>query len=456
MKRYIFRLFNLKHGQEDKEKTLENVKANISFSGANLWILACAIMVASVGLNVNSTAVVIGAMLISPLMGPIVASGFALGIYDFPLLRSALKNLLIATVVGLVVSTLYFYLSPFKEVQSELLARTAPNIYDILIAFFGGLVGVIAVTRVEKGNPIPGVAIATALMPPLCTAGYGLATGNYRFFLGAMFLYLINCVFICIATYLIVKLLKYPAKEIVDNKYQKRVQYGLTGLIVVMLVPSLLFAVSLFKQQQFDEAINNFIDENFAKKGYTIVFKRTNYKSNPKSVELAFLSKQFSQKELADLNTALNSSGLNNTELIIRQNENLSNLKNDILNEITKKEAVLTEKDKRIKSLETELQNNVIDTKPIFAECKILFPTIESLSISKQTRYSADETSVEEVSLIYGAKKELSEEDKAKLGEWISNKLGIKNLQIFWLKIADPKEKPKDKPKEPKEVLPAN
>lgn len=440
MKRYIFRLFNLRQGEEDKEKTLENVKSNISFSGANLWILACAIMVASVGLNVNSTAVVIGAMLISPLMGPIVASGFALGIYDFPLLRAALKNLLIATVVGLVVSTLYFYLSPFKAVQSELLARTAPNIYDILIAFFGGLVGVIAVTRVEKGNPIPGVAIATALMPPLCTAGYGLATGNYRFFLGAMFLYSINCVFICIATYMIVKLLKYPAKEIVDNRYQKRVQYGLTALIVVMLVPSLLFAVSLFKQQQFDEAINNFIDENFAKKGYTIIFKKTNYNNSPKSVELAFLSKQFSPNELAQLNDELKSSGLENTQLLIRQNENLNNLKSDILNEITKSETVLTEKDKRIKALETELQKSVIDSKPIFAECKILFPKVESLSISKQTRYSADDTSQEEFTLIYGAKKELSEEDKAKLSEWVSNKLAIQKLQIFWLKIEEPKE----------------
>jgi uncharacterized hydrophobic protein (TIGR00271 family) len=444
MKRYIFRLFNLRYGEEAKEKTLENVRSNISFSGANLWILACAIMVASVGLNVNSTAVVIGAMLISPLMGPIVASGFALGIYDFPLLRSASKNLLIATVVGLIVSTLYFYLSPFKAVQSELLARTAPNIYDILIAFFGGLVGVIAVTRVEKGNPIPGVAIATALMPPLCTAGYGLATGNYRFFLGAMFLYSINCVFICIATYLIVKLLKYPTKEIVDNKYQKLVRYGLTALIVVMLVPSLLFALSLFKQQQFDEAINNFIDENFANKGYTIIFKKTNYNSSPKSVELAFLSKQFSQKEIAGLNATLKSGGLDNTELVIRQNENLNNLKSDILNEITKSESVLTEKDKRIKALETELQNSVIDTKPIFAECKILFPTIESLSISKQTRYLSDETSIEEISLIYGAKKELSEEDKTKLSEWISKKLEIQGLKIFWLKIAEPKPEAKE------------
>ena len=188
MIRKLYNIFNLHEGEANKEETLENIKQNISFSGPNLWILACAILIASVGLNMNSTAVVIGAMLISPLMGPIVASGFALGVFDFKLLKRALKNLFIATIVSLAVSTVYFYLSPFKTAQSELLSRTSPNIYDVLIAFFGGLAGVIAVTRKEKGNPIPGVAIATALMPPLCTAGYGLASGEFRYFFGALFL----------------------------------------------------------------------------------------------------------------------------------------------------------------------------------------------------------------------------------------------------------------------------
>ena len=187
--------FNLHIGEEEPKKVLENVIANISFRGASLWILACAILIASVGLNVNSTAVIIGAMLISPLMGPIVGAGFALATYDFVLLKKSGKNLLIATVVSLSVSAIYFYISPFKEVQSELLARTSPNIYDVLIAFFGGIVGAISITRVEKGNPIPGVAIATALMPPLCTAGFGLATFNFTFFAGAFYLYIINCFF---------------------------------------------------------------------------------------------------------------------------------------------------------------------------------------------------------------------------------------------------------------------
>jgi uncharacterized hydrophobic protein (TIGR00271 family) len=214
----IFAYINLNKGEEDKKLVLDNVTSNISFRGSNLWILACAIVVASIGLNVNSTAVIIGAMLISPLMGPIIGAGFGLGIYDFNLLKRSLNNLLIATLVGLFVSTLYFYISPFKEAQSELLSRTSPNIYDILIAFFGGLVGAIAITRVEKGNPIPGVAIATALMPPLCTAGYGIALGSMKFFLGAMYLYSINSVFICISTFFIVKYLKYPVKKQLNDK----------------------------------------------------------------------------------------------------------------------------------------------------------------------------------------------------------------------------------------------
>ncbi|TAF66121.1 MAG: TIGR00341 family protein, partial [Flavobacterium sp.] len=246
------KFLDLHTGEENKQKVLENVKANISFRGASVWILACAIVVASVGLNVNSTAVIIGAMLISPLMGPIVGAGFSLGIYDFELLKKAAKNLVIATLVSLLVSTIYFILSPFKETQSELLARTSPNIYDILIAFFGGLVGVIAITRVEKGNPIPGVAIATALMPPLCTAGYGLAIGNWKYFFGALFLYTINCVFICISTFVIVKYLKYPEANHINPKYRKQIKYTITIITVLLIMPSVYFAYLLAQEKKYN------------------------------------------------------------------------------------------------------------------------------------------------------------------------------------------------------------
>lgn len=201
---------NLHNGEDDKVKVLENVTANISFRGSNLWILACAIIIASIGLNVNSTAVIFSTMPISPLVVPILGAGFALGTYDFTLLRKFIKNLVIATLVSLFVSVVYFYISPYKDVQSELLARTSPTIYDVLIAFFGGLVGVIAITKVEKENPIPCVAIATRLIPSLYTAGYSLATFNFAYFLGALYLNTINCFFICIATFLVIKYLKYP------------------------------------------------------------------------------------------------------------------------------------------------------------------------------------------------------------------------------------------------------
>ncbi|UEG50233.1 DUF389 domain-containing protein [Ferruginibacter lapsinanis] len=426
-------LFNLHNGEDDKQKTLESVKSNITFTGANLWILACAILVASVGLNVNSTAVIIGAMLISPLMGPIVASGFALGMYDFDLLKRSLRNLFIATLAGLLVSSIYFFISPFKEVQSEILARTSPNIYDILIAFFGGLVGVIAVTRVEKGNPIPGVAIATALMPPLCTAGYGLATGNFKFFFGAIFLYGINCVFICIATYSIVKFLKYPAKEEVDKKHQKQVRYGISFVVILMLLPSIYFAYKLFVEQQYQQSVNNFIEREFIDKGNTIVYKKTNYNSRPKTIELAFLSKRFTKEEIDSLNTKLYAMSIPTTKLLIRQDsaDRIQLLRNNILNEIKNKDIIVDEKDKKIQALENEITKNTFDGKQILQETKIIFPTIQSLSISNNTFYYSNDSTNNSTIFIYQAQNELTNDDKTKFENWLKKRLSLEKIELI-------------------------
>lgn len=432
MKNYILELFNLHKGEEDKEKTLIAVKNNIEFTGSNLWILSGAIIVASVGLNVNSTAVIIGAMLISPLMGPIVGAGFALGIYDFGILKKSLINLLIATLVGLLVSTIYFYLSPFKEVQSELLARTSPNIYDVIIAFFGGLVGAITITRVEKGNPIPGAAIATALMPPLCTAGFGLATGNFKFFFGALFLYSINCVFICISTYGIVKYLKYPAKKEVDAFHQKRVKYGVTTIIILMLLPSAYFAFSLYKQQQFKQGVETFIEKEFIQKGNTIVYKKTSYSSTSSIIELAFLNKTVSENELNALNKDLIKYGIKNAKLIIRKNsiDNISDFKNDILNEVSKTGIKLDEKDHRIEELSYDIAKNKFDNKQIFEEVKIIFPAIKKISIANHSTTSNDKT-IPITVFIYQAKPNLDEVEKRKLSDWLQKKLSTSKLEII-------------------------
>jgi uncharacterized hydrophobic protein (TIGR00271 family) len=433
MSTFFNNLFNLHNGEDDRQKTLESVKGNISFAGANLWILACAILVASVGLNVNSTAVIIGAMLISPLMGPIVASGFALGMYDFDLLKKSFRNLFVATLAGLLVSSIYFFLSPFKEVQSEMLSRTSPNIYDILIAFFGGLVGVIAVTRVEKGNPIPGVAIATALMPPLCTAGYGLATGNFKFFFGAIFLYGINCVFICIATYSIVKFLKYPAKEEVDKKHQKQVRYGISIVVILMLLPGIYFAYKLFAEQQYYHSVNNFIEQEFSNKGNTIVYKKTNYNSNPKTIELAFLSKRFTKDEIDSLNARLHARNIPETKLLIRQDsaDRIQLLRNNILNEIKGKDIAADEKDKKIQALETEIAKNTFDGKQILQETKIFFPGIQSLSISNNTFYYGSDSTSNATVFIYQAQQELTTEDKIKFESWLKKRLSLEKVELY-------------------------
>jgi uncharacterized hydrophobic protein (TIGR00271 family) len=430
MTNFITDLFNLHKGEESKQKTLDNVKSNISFTGSNLWILACAIMVASVGLNVNSTAVIIGAMLISPLMGPIVGAGFALGIYDFSLLRKSLGNLLIATIVSLIVATLYFYLSPFKEAQSELLSRTSPNIYDVLIAFFGGLAGVIAITRVEKGNPIPGVAIATALMPPLCTAGYGLATANWMFFVGALFLYGINCVFICIATFSIVKYLNYPAVKQMDTKGQKKVRYGIMALIFLMLLPSVFFAFTLYKKQKFRQSADRFIEHEFVEKGNTLVFKKIDFPT--KSIELAFLKRGFTETEIQELNKKLETAGLQNTKLIIRQNssENIQSLKNQLLVEINKKDNALSEKDKSIALLEEKLSETSFDNRQLLTELNVFFPSLSSVSVSKQQIAAKDSVSAYTV-FIYSSNPKLSEADKAKLKDWMLKKFSIDTIKII-------------------------
>lgn len=435
MKKFLD-IFSLREGEDDKQKTLESVVKNISFKGSNLWILACAILVASVGLNVNSTAVIIGAMLISPLMGPIVGAGFALGIYDFDLLKRSLRNLLNATVVSLAVSTIYFAVSPFKDVQSELLARTAPNIYDILIAFFGGIVGAIAVTRTEKGNPIPGVAIATALMPPLCTAGYGIATQQWTFFFGAFYLYCINCVFIGIATFLIIKYLKYPPKKLVNEKVQKRVRTFISILIIGMLVPSAYLAYSLYREQQFKKNTDVFIEREFAEKGYTVIYKKTSFNPGNKKIELAFLSKRFTKPEMQSLDSILSKNKyLAGTQLIIRQDstDRLDALKGDILKQVQSNENELNEKDVKIMQLEQKLASGY-DDKKLLKETNAIFPQVTAMSVAKHDVVNQKDSIIPVTTVLYRTGKPLDDEDKSRFSKWLNQRLEVKNVKVFEIK----------------------
>lgn len=422
----LYNLFGLQKGEEDKEKVREDVVKNISFRGAQLWILACAILIASIGLNVNSTAVIIGGMLISPLMGPIVGSGFALATYDFDLLKRSTKNLLIATLVGFLVSTIYFYVSPFKEVQSEILSRTSPNIYDVMIAFFGGIVGAVSITRVEKGNPIPGVAIATALMPPLCTAGFGLATFNMKFVVGALYLYSINCFFIGIATFLVIKYLKYQPIKTKNLAFDKKVRFIISFLMLLLIIPSFYLAYSLLEEKRYSQNVEKYLQNQFLDKGYTIIYKKIDNSSDPKKIELALLSKKFDSTEIKELNSNLKDFGLQNTKLIIKQNTR--DLKQEILTELNTKNSNLTEKDLKIQTLANEIERYNLGNKNLDNEIKILFPEIDTLSFGVLSNFAIKDSVQEKDIIMYSAEKPI---DEKKLKDWLATKMDKKDIIII-------------------------
>ena len=273
-------VFNLAHDQAHPDKIDATIRANTRVSGTNMWVLMFAIAVSSIGLNVNSTAVVIGAMLISPLMGPIVGMGYGLAVGDTTLIRQAARNIIIFVVISLITATLYFLLTPLKEAQSELLARTQPTLWDVLIAFFGGSAGIVAQTRKEGGNAIPGVAIATALMPPLCTAGYGLAHGNWQYFFGAFYLFAINCVFIAFSTLLFSKLLKLPRRGLVKESKRRLHSIIITAVVLAVMIPSGYMASGLVRQEIFTTRAKAAIATAQQQEGFFVLRKMLNHREN--------------------------------------------------------------------------------------------------------------------------------------------------------------------------------
>ena len=234
----------------DVQGASDYIRKNVTLSGPNAYVLACAIFIASIGLNVNSTAVIIGAMLISPLMSPIIGIGYSLGVNDSQFLRKSAANLLYMIIISLLVSTVYFFITPLElEITSELDARTNPTIYDVLIALFGGLAGIIEISNKQKGTVFSGVAIATALMPPLCTAGYGLATLQIKYLVGALYLFFINSAFIALATFIMVKALKYPVLHFADPRVQRRVTRTISMVLLILIVPSVYSAITTVKEK---------------------------------------------------------------------------------------------------------------------------------------------------------------------------------------------------------------
>lgn len=399
---YLAKLFDFHTDKEDDFETLEMVRADVDFRGTKLWILICAIFVASLGLNTNSTAVIIGAMLISPLMGPIIGFGTALGIYDFELLKRSLRNLGLTTLFSVLTATIYFILTPITDSGSELLGRTQPNIYDVLIAFFGGAAGMIAASTKSKGQVLPGVAIATALMPPLCTAGYGIATGQWHFFFGAFYLFLINSVFIALATYLVVRLLRFPPKVFLDRARGRKVHRILMVIATCTIIPAVYLSIGMVRDSIATRNAKSFVEKELALTSTQVVKYTLGTQNGVKVLDVVLLGVPLQNSQIDSLQNRLEEYGLAGTQLLVHQGfedkTDLGELRNTVLKDLYENsDAIIQRQRQEIDSLKQiiakrdyydELEGAVVE------EMKSLFPSVEKafLVAPSQSKTATDST----------------------------------------------------------------
>ncbi len=395
---FVRELFNIRK-YSDKEFTRRTILENIPFRGHTAWLLIFSVMVASVGLNANSTPVVIGAMLISPLMGPIMGIGFAVGTNDIDTFKKSAVNFLVMVILSILTSFVYFKISPLAYESNELLARTSPTFFDVMIAFFGGLAGIVALTKKGFFNVISGVAIATALMPPLCTAGFGLATGNLHFFTGAMYLLLINSFFIALATFLIIKYLRFPIARYLDSKKRRRISRIIYLLAILVMIPSIMSFVKMYNEEIFKRSAQSFVRKNVKYKGAQIIKSQINPKQ--KEIEVYLMGEIVPQGSIQSWQKRLkNMPGFEQATLNVYQStdktreieQNLSEkLKQQILDKLfLENKEVIKNKDKQIKLLTREIiklkqQEALIQVpfKQFKQEAKTLFPDIIEISSGK-------------------------------------------------------------------------
>lgn len=425
-------------GHIDTEAAERSIRNNIFFRGPNAWILAIAIIIASVGLNVNSIPVVIGAMLISPLMGPIFGLGLGLGISDVQLVKSSGKNLLVMVVISITASFLYFLITPLNlSNPTELLARTNPTIYDVLIALFGGFAGIFEQCRKEKGTVFAGVAIATALMPPLCTAGFGLAGGNLGYFFGAMYLFFINCLFIMLATYISVKYFKFRQTEYSDISTGRKTKRVITMLIILFIVPSIWSAVILINQNRFEESAIAFI-EHSKSYGKSIIYDYKIDHTDGSTIEISFVGEPLDESTRGNIYNTAARYGISKESLIINdhtttESVNEMELVKDIYDRM---EREISTRDAEIERLRAELQstqNDKIPYKQLAQEIASTYPAIHEVHITRGESIAMKniEHTKSSIIVVVQTSTEITIEERNKLERWLKIRLNEENIKLF-------------------------
>ncbi len=447
-------LFSLFEDKASNKTIDQRVRSDIRMKGSNLWVLMFAIFIASVGLNVNSTAVVIGAMLISPLMGPIVGIGYGAGVQDFLLVRDSFKNIVIAVAISVVTSFVYFFISPITIAQPEIVSRTMPTIWDVLIALFGGLAGIIALTREEKNNVVPGVAIATALMPPLCTAGFGLANGKWDYFFGAMYLFIINFVFIAMASYWVVKIFvvrkRSKEKEVINTK--KTYLIMLIALVLTIL-PSSYLAYTFVAKEKFKTEAYKFVNKYFDIDSGNVAQVKVD--TSKKIIQVYLIGKHIDDDKIDQINLALQSNMKGSTLKVYQDNGigdlDINAIKSGIITDmhntpegtlIEKYQELIESKDRKIRSLqnlEVNYQNDLEYFQKIPQEAQTAFPKIlKSIlsTTSKTVTYSENNATktVQEryyILNITSVKSGISSQERERIKKWLQLRVESENALVY-------------------------
>lgn len=430
--------FNLQRDQEREDMVVAEIRRGVEFRGINTWVLVFAIMVASIGLNMDGTAVVIGAMLISPLMGPIMGVGLGVGISDMRLIKKASKNLAVMVVISVVTSALYFAISPLQEENSELLGRTAPTLWDVFIGFFGGCAGIVATASKEKGNVVPGVAIATALMPPLCTAGYGLAIGEVRYFLGAFYLFSINTVFICLSTLLFVRFLRFHEVSFVSPQVKKRVRTIIGIFVVAMIIPSIYIAQNLVRETVFKQRANAFVEEFFKFPTTDVLKTEAKFDLQNPEIEVWLRGDRLDANTIANLQSLLASKGLENVTLdVVQDAERMSadEIKSEVLERIASGNLdSLRSKEEKINYLTRQLvaiKSQELPMTKIAREAAQFDQRIEKLCVESSVFYDKNGKAIDTIHL---ALTQFSENPKAeeivRLRSWLKVRLESDSVRI--------------------------
>ena len=424
--------FSLDEDKAQRDEVVASVSKGVEFRGVNLWVLIFATMIASLGLNVNSAAVIIGAMLISPIMGPIMGVGLALGINDFELLKKSLRNLALMFIVAIITSTVYFFISPLSSNSSELLARTVPTTYDVLIALFGGLAGIVAQTRQDRTSTvIPGVAIA----PPLCTAGFGLATGQFRFFIGAFYLFFINSVFIALATYAMVRFLQYEKKVFIDKVRERTVKRLMMVITLVTFIPSVVIGFHMVRVSLFEAVADKYVSQVFNFPHTRVIECNKHYAQgkNPSQIELLLVGEPLGEEVIENARTQMRNFGLEEAELVVRQANTEDKV--DVVSLQKSYQELLEEKNRRIGEMSSQLKRyrvTNVEVNDISREVGAMMDNIGAISLTKGITFDVEGTPGDTTLVCVVTPRDSAlPVDRETLIRWLRIRTKVENVKLF-------------------------